>query len=314
VSASKRRGSRILIVLVIAAVALIVGVIIAVAVSIRVETGEWRAPAKADFIRIARRFDHKASKTIFLERKPVDLTPGEDDAARGVSSVLANASNKPARSKGWSGGDAKWKTLVACVKKQFAPFDVEVTEERPAGDNFVMVVVGGKPTDIGLGNSHHVSGLAPFNGGVIPRAVVFAFSGTSNNDPAVTCETIAMEVAHAYGLDHEYLCKDVMTYLSGCGAKTFVDADAPCGESETRNCEGGVPTQNSFRRLIAVLGAAPGTAPVVAAPVAPVVPTPPVKPTTKTPTKKTPTKTTTTKTTTTKASTTTSPDGHDHTH
>ena len=238
------------------AAALLAGIIVAVAVSIRVETGAWQMPTQGDFVRIARRFDHKPSRTIFLERKPVDLKPGEDDAPHGISSVLANASNQPARTKGWSGGDAKWKQLVTCVKKVFAPFDVVITDERPTTDNFLMVVVGGKPDDIGIKDSHHVSGLAPFNGAVIPRAVVFGFSVTSNNDVRATCETIAMEVAHAYGLDHEYLCKDVMTYLGGCGSKGFVDKDAPCGESKQRPCEGGTPTQNSFRRLVEVLGAA----------------------------------------------------------
>jgi hypothetical protein len=256
VKPSKRPRSRILWVIAITAFVLIVGAVIAVAVSIRVETGEWRMPDKDDFVRIARRLDNKPSKIIFLERRAVDLTPGEDDAARGISSVLANAGDKPARSKPWAGGDKKWKQVVACTKQLFAPFDVEVTDQRPPGDNFLMVVVGGKPTDIGIKNSHHVSGLAPFNGSVIPRAIVFAFAATSNHDVTTTCETIGMEVAHAYGLDHEYLCKDVMTYLRPCGKKSFVDADAPCGEGKKRACEGGAPTQNSYRRLLGVLGAA----------------------------------------------------------
>jgi hypothetical protein len=141
------------------------------------------------------------------------------------------------------------------MTKMFSPFDVVITDERPHDDKFLMVVIGGKPGDIGITDGHHVSGLAPFNGNVIPRAVVFGFSATVDNDPRAVCETIAMEVAHAYGLDHEYLCKDVMTYLRGCGQKTFVDADAPCGEAKKRNCEGGAATQNSYRRLIDVLGA-----------------------------------------------------------
>ncbi len=252
----KPRKRRILWIIAITAFVLIAGAVIAVAVSIRVETGTWRMPEKDDFVRIARRLDHRPSKTIFLERRAIDLTPGEDDAARGISSVLANASNKPAKTKAWSGGDKKWKQLVSCVQKMFSPFDVVVTDERPSSDNFLMVSVGGKPTDIGMKDSHHVSGLAPFNGTVIPRAIVFAFAATSNNDVQITCETIAMEVAHAYGLDHEYLCSDVMTYLKSCGKKSFVDKDAPCGESKKRACEGGAPTQNSYRRLIDVLGAA----------------------------------------------------------
>jgi hypothetical protein len=235
--------------------AMTISVVAAVMVSIRVETGEWRAPTKQDFVRIARRFDNEPSKVIYMERHGVELKPGDDYAAGGISSVLANAGNNPVKTIGLSGGVAMWKSLMACVTKQFAPFDVVVTDQRPTDDKFMMVVVGGKPADIGVTDGHHVSGLAPFNGNVIPRAVVFGFASTVDNDPRAVCETIAMEVAHAYGLDHEYLCKDVMTYLRGCGAKTFVDADAPCGESKKRACEGGQPTQNSYRQLVQVLGA-----------------------------------------------------------
>ena len=246
---------RLLIIGIVVLLAMTISVIAAVAVSIRVETGEWRAPTKEDFVRIARRFDTKPSKTIYMARHGVELRPGDDYAAGGVSSVLANAANRPVKTRPFNGGDAKWKSIMTCVKKMFAPFDVEVTDQRPKGDDFMMVVIGGKPADIGVTDGHHVSGLAPFNGSVIPRAVVFGFSATVGNDPRAVCETVAMEVAHAYGLDHEYLCKDVMTYLRGCGAKTFVDADAPCGESKKRACEGGAATQNSFRRLVEVLGA-----------------------------------------------------------
>jgi hypothetical protein len=244
-----------IVIAVVALGVLIASVVVAVAVSIRVESGEWRVPEKDDFVRIARRFDNKPSKVIYMERRSVELRPGDDYAAHGVSSVLSNAGNKPVRTRGFSGGDAKWKSVMTCVKKMFAPFDVEVTDHRPRDDQFMMVVVGGKPADIGVTDSHHVSGLAPFNGAVIPRAVVFAFAQTVNNEPRAVCETIAMEVAHAYGLDHEYLCKDVMTYLRGCGAKSFVNADAPCGEGKKRACEGGGKTQNSYRRLVEVLGA-----------------------------------------------------------
>jgi hypothetical protein len=259
VKQSKPRGSRFLIIVGIVIAVLLIGAVVAVAVSIRVDSGTWRMPEKDDFVRIARRLDHRPSKAIYLNRNAIDITPGEDDAAKGISSVLANAGNKPAKTKAWSGGDKKWKSLVACVQKLFSPFDVVVTDTRPADDNFLMVAVGGKPADIGMKDGHHVAGLAPFHGGVIPRAIVFAFAATNKNDVQATCETIGMEVAHAYGLDHEYLCKDVMTYLGNCGKKTFVDADAPCGESKKRACEGGAPTQNSYRRLVQVLGAAPPT-------------------------------------------------------
>jgi hypothetical protein len=233
-----------------------ISVIAAVIVSVRVEEGAWRVPDKQDFVRIARRFDSKPSKVIYMERRAVELRPGDDYAAGGVSSVVANAGNKLVKTRGFTGGNAKWKSIMTCVKKMFAPFDVTVTDQRPSHDDFMMVVVGGKPADIGVGGGHHVSGLAPFNGHAIPRAVVFAFAAAMQNEPRAVCETVAMEVAHAYGLDHAYLCKDVMTYLRGCGPKSFVDADVPCGESKTRTCEGGAKTQNSYRRLVEVLGAA----------------------------------------------------------
>jgi len=251
----KPRKRRYLVALIVVASLISISIVAAVVVSIRIDTGRWRVPEKQDFVRIAHRLDHKPSKVIYLERHSVELQPGEDDAAAGYSSVLASAGVKtPTRSKGWSGGDARWKSLVGCVTKMFSPFDVVVTDERPADPNFLMVVVGGTPLDVGIKDAHHVAGLAPFNGSVIPRAVVFGFSATSNNDVRQTCETIGMEVAHAYGLDHEYLCKDVMTYLAGCGAKSFVDSDAPCGEGKKRACEGGARTQNSYRRLVDVLG------------------------------------------------------------
>lgn len=239
-----------------ALVALALGIVTAVAVEIRVDSGQWRVPQTKDFVRIARRLEHKPSHTIYMERDPVDLKPGDDDAAAGMSSIVASGINKPVRTRGWTGGDTRWKQLMACVDKQFAPFAVTVTDRRPTTDDFIMVVVGGKPSDVGI-KDKEVAGLSPFNGAVIPRSVVFAFAGATSNNVETNCETIAMEVGHSYGLDHEYLCKDVMTYLRGCGAKRFVNETAPCGEAKKRNCETGGTTQNSFAHLISVLGAHP---------------------------------------------------------
>lgn len=160
----------------------------------------------------------------------------------------------PAKLSGWKGSNKGWKQVVTCVQKLFAPFDVKVVDSRPTtGEDFVLVAVGGKPAEIGV-TDKRVGGLAPFNGGVIGKPVVFAFASALNNNAKTTCETIGMEVAHAYGLDHGYLCSDVMTYLKPCGTKMFQDKDVRCGELEARDCEGGEPTQNSYRRLLQVLG------------------------------------------------------------
>lgn len=245
------------------AFALVVGSVVGVVIATRVKTGKWEAPSVGAMIEvITPEAPAGPSKIIYLNKDKVTITPGIDDAPRGVSSVaMALHPEGPVTLPGWKGSKKGWTQLVACVKSLFAPFDVVVTDERPAGDDFLMVAVGGKPRDLGS-KDKRVSGLAPFNGGVIPKAVVYGFSAATRHDVRVTCETIAMEVAHAYGLDHAYLCKDVMTYLPGCKKRTFVDQDAPCGEKKKRACHGGAPTQNSYRRLVSVLGAArPAAAP-----------------------------------------------------
>ena len=211
-------------------------------------------PDTDDFVRIVKGRPRPASKTIFLDRAPIELRPGIDDAPHGISSVLASAANKPVMLPGWKGSNAGWSKLVACVRELFKPFDVEITDQRPSHEDFVLVAVGGKPADIGV-KDKRIGGLAPFNGEIIPVPVVFAFSAALNHDTRAICETIGMEVAHAYGLDHGYECNDVMTYLTGCGAKRFVDKDVRCGEKKQRSCEGGAPTQNSYQHLLRVLGA-----------------------------------------------------------
>jgi hypothetical protein len=262
--------------LVLAAAAVLV-----LTVALRIESGEWRVPDVDDMQRIVLRNPGPPARTIFLERRPVVIYPGHNDSSRAISSVLLNVRDKavaaataaaaskkaagkpppdparPAKLPGWKGSDRAWSQVVSCVASLFAPFNVKVTDRPPAADeNHVLVVVGGKPSDIGATDGH-VSGLAPFNGAVIAKPVVFAFSATLGNSVRQVCETIGMEVAHAYGLDHGYLCNDVMTYLKPCGAKKFVDKEVRCGEGKPRDCEGGAPTQNSFQRLLQVLGARP---------------------------------------------------------
>jgi hypothetical protein len=248
---------------------------LALTVALRLESGAWQLPDVDDMQRIVLRTPGPPARTIFLERRPIVIYPGDDDSSRGISSVLGNTRAKaaatktgaaakpipdpsrPARMPGWKGTDRAWSQVVSCVASLFAPFHVTVTDRPPADrDDHVLVVVGGRPGDLGVTDAN-VSGLAPFNGSVIAKPVVFAFSAQLGNVVTQVCETIGMEVAHAYGLDHAYLCSDVMTYLRPCGPKRFVDQDARCGEGKPRACEGGQPTQNSFRHLLEVLGARP---------------------------------------------------------
>ncbi|HEU5056125.1 MAG TPA: hypothetical protein VFU21_06355 [Kofleriaceae bacterium] len=258
------------------------GTVVGLVVGKRLKTGSWSVPTGNDLIRIERTEEAGPPRVIYLHRGPITLTGGEDDAARRISSVVASRGthshdhgddahasqvsapghDRVVKLRGFRGTTKNWTMITRCVARLFAPFDVRVTDvEPPPGTPFIMAVVGGRPKD--LGHPHRVGGLAPFNGDVVPGAVVFAFADELRNSTRATCEVIGMEVAHAFGLDHAYACPDVMTYLQGCGKKSFRDLDVRCGESKPRDCHGGAATQNSYRHLLEVLG--PRQPPVPAA-------------------------------------------------
>lgn len=239
------------------------GLAVALVLSIRLETGRWAVPEVSDVKalksaaitvadRVLRR-EPAPTRVIYLERGAVTLTGGIDDAARGVSSVVAAGGHGRVTTRKFSGSNRRWRQIVGCVADRFKDFDVVVTDKKPDTGDYVLAVVGGRVGDIGV-KSGHVGGLAPFSGRPIPRAVVFAFSAQLRNRARAVCETLAMEIAHAYGLDHGYHCPDVMTYLRGCGPKRFRDRDVACGEHKKRPCHGGAATQNSYRHLMRVLG------------------------------------------------------------
>jgi hypothetical protein len=252
------RVSRLVTAIATAVLAIALGGAIGLVVLRRVRTGHWQVPSMDDLVVLRHRLTGERpapSRVIFLDRAARTITAGEDDAPSLVSSVVASNGAQARRVPGWKGSAKAWTSTVACVREIFAPFAVEVTDQPPPTREFLRVVVGGRPTDIGE-SERGIAGLAPFNGGVVPRAIVFSFAATQGHRPRAVCETIASEIAHAYGLDHEYLCSDVMSYLPPCGKRRFIDRDARCGEGQARTCASGGPTQNSHRKLLAVLGPA----------------------------------------------------------
>lgn len=177
----------------------------------------------------------------------LELTPGPDDSISNTSTIPPFPATLPE----YPFGAESWQEVVVQSRSIFAPFNIEVTDEDPGSVDHDEAVVCGDGSEVGaLG----AGGIAPFNCGFIPNAMTFTFPGALGNDPRLIAEVIAQEAAHAWGLDHELLCEDPMTYLSGCGPKTYQDIDAECGEFEPRPCDCGIPTQNSYQHILGAFG------------------------------------------------------------
>jgi hypothetical protein len=193
-----------------------------------------------------------AGVTVYLEAHGAALTAGQDDAAAGVSSLLWGRGLRRVQVPAFQGGERTWAKVVACVRDGFARFDVDIVDDPPAGDDYTMIVVGGRPGLLGYGGE--VSGVAPWDGSLQHAAIGFVFSDHLDDRVDAVCAGIMHEAGHTMGLDHSYYCPDVMSYLHGCGEKSFTDVDAACGEYEERDCAQGGAAQNSYQLLARNVG------------------------------------------------------------
>lgn len=220
----------------------------------RLKTGSWSLPNRHDvaWLRHSIQRDDRPPRVIYLNREALTVRGGFDDAHGNYTQLIDSGVVRTV--PGFSGSKKQWRRLVSCVRSKFAPFNVAITDHRPVGGNYIMVHVGGEPTDLYGRKRKGMGGVAPFNGEVISGAIVFAFSKTLGNRLDPMCHTVAHEVGHVYGLDHTYRCGDVMTYLQGCGKKRFVDAVVRCGENKRRDCDHGSSTQNSYDHMYEILG------------------------------------------------------------
>jgi hypothetical protein len=172
------------------------------------------------------------SRVIYLNHDGAILTPGDNDATQQVSSIVA----EPTAINGWDIDDQTWADTVACIANIYAPFDVTITDQDPGDVPHIEALVGGDPRDVGLPDN--VAGVSPFTSdcSIIENSIVFTFTDVLSDDAQTVCEVMAQEIAHSFGLDHEMLPSDPMTYLAYDGDRTFKDEMASCGEYSDRTC------------------------------------------------------------------------------
>jgi len=172
------------------------------------------------------------SRTIYLNRGGATLTPGQNNSQTNTSTVVSRLTQVP----GWNASSADWAATVACMTEMWAPFAVTITDVDPGATPHIEAIFARSPSDIGI--TDNIGGISPFtsNCSVIEQSIVFAFTSNLGNRPRTMCEVMSQEIAHSYGLDHELLASDPMTYLSYNGNRAFQDEEASCGESTARPC------------------------------------------------------------------------------
>ena len=226
-------------------------------IGIRIEVD----PSQVDVRQPLEPASHGRSHTVFLNRCTggETISPGSDDSRQNKSSIIGTTRTFPA----YPHGDASWNQVVADVRDIMGPFDIIVTDVDPGSTPHHEAIVCGT-SFFGPG----VLGVAPGTCGVIENSITYTFAAAFPNDPRYIAETIGQEVAHAWGLFHEFDCDDIMTYLD-CGDKYFRDRFIDCACVNDSNqwarepCPCGGTSQNSFEKITLAFGPAAGSPPDV---------------------------------------------------
>lgn len=155
--------------------------------------------------------------------------------------------------------------ILNCVRETYAPFGVVVTDVDPKPAPHFEAMAAGLPTQVGMPNG--VAGVSPFTCGIINNAITFSFINLFPSDVNEACWTIAQETAHAFGLSHEMLGADPMTYIQSPPVKRFQDVSACIGTQgccqPQQECQCGPTMQNSVQELLGIFGPSTPTPPTI---------------------------------------------------
>jgi hypothetical protein len=213
------------------------------------------------------------SHTLFLNRCPggCTITSGNESAVNNTSSIQGNGVSNYSE---FSYGEARWQQVLQCVRETYAPFNVNVVDTRPTSGVYWMTIVAGTSSQFG-GLQQGVLGVSPYSfqcpAPLQNNTITFAFVNDpfADNDVNEMCWIIAQETAHSFGLDHEALRNDPMTYIDigslPAERHEFKNQVAACGAYQANDdgcaCPGS--TQNSYARILGIFGPSAPTPPVV---------------------------------------------------
>ncbi|MEO6773602.1 MAG: Ig-like domain-containing protein [Kofleriaceae bacterium] len=203
-----------------------------------------------------------SSHIIYLHRCDVagcTVHFGMTDDSRTSTSSIADGDRTIG---GFTQPEAVWQAMLQCVKDTYAAFDVTITDVDPGNVPHFEEIVGGTPDQL-RSDIPNAGGVAPFNCDEVPNGISFTFD-VYGPDPDALCWTVAQETAHTFGLEHEYLQKDPMTYIPGDLPKRFQWQDAPCGTNTASGCQcNAAGTQNSYEHIYTLFGVGQPTPPTV---------------------------------------------------
>ena len=193
-----------------------------------------------------------AATIVYLNRCATDcqFSAGVDDSVLNTSSVLNGTHGLSA----FVHGDAVFNGVVTCTREMLRPFDITVTTMDPSPLPHSELVLAGTAAQAGFPDG--VTGVAPATCGYVPGAPAFLFANGVGSDVNGMCWASAFLLGSMAGLEPLYNCPDAMSYLSGCGPKSFRNENSPCGTFDAEPCVCGGNSRNSFLTMRSVFGAA----------------------------------------------------------
>lgn len=215
-----------------------------------------------------------AARTIYLNRNggTYNITNSATNAATNTANTIAAGDGRihmgaviPPLEPSFD-----WPYIVACVKKQYKPYNVTITETEPTSGTYVEAVVGGSGATTGWSASSGILGVAAADSfcRVTENGIAFSFStnhiGIAKANDEL-CATVAHEIGHLLSLEHEISGPDTMSYVpfASVNQKSFTSANSQCGTTsqDTTTCScpttGAGQVTNSGMRLTQYLGLRP---------------------------------------------------------